>query len=172
MLDHVTLVAMSPSGSTLVLRDRGSRLWLYPPAGAGQPRVIDPELAEQVIARGDLDRVGRDFEGWDDLDAFRQKRAAKATPTEVVDVESLDLHDVELMMEVAERWLAGGEGDRARQLALRLLRVPAVRSDADANDRLVGFIEKLGRPDLRLHSEPTTTLQARAYERWELPRAA
>jgi hypothetical protein len=172
MLDHVTLVAMSPAGSTLVLRDRGDRLWHYPPEGVGRPRVIDSNLAEREIARGDLERLEREFESWEDLDAFRQERAAQMTPGEVVDVESLDLHDVELMLGVARQWLADGEGDRARALALRLLRVPAVRSDADANDRLVGFIEKLGRPDLRLRSEPTTTLQARAYERWELPRAA
>jgi hypothetical protein len=170
--DSITLIAMSPAGSTLVVRDEVARVWLYPPEGAGHPQVIDPETMEQAIARGDLERVGREFESWGDLDAFRQQRAAQATPDETVYAESFDLDDVESMIEVAERWLSEGNGERARLLAFRLLRVPIVRADSRACDRVLGLLERYGRPSLPLHTQPPTSLQAEARDRWELARAA
>lgn len=171
MLDSVTLVAMAPSGATLVLRDRGGRLWLYPPSGAGRPRVVEPALAERVIVEQDLDRLDRDFASWTELDEFRQEQTARAGEM-VVDVESLDSHDIELLLTVAERWLAGGEGDRARVLALRLLRVPVVRVDAGIYEQLVDLIDRLERPRLDLRANARTALQQAAHERWDMLRAA
>jgi hypothetical protein len=172
MFDSVNLVAMAPSGTTLVLRDRSQRLWLYPPAGAGKPRVIDSALAEQVIARQDLDRVDRDFTSWTDLDAFRQEQASSRTPRAVVDTESLDLHDIDLLVRVAERWLVDGDAERARALILSLLRVPAVRADQATHDRLIDSMERFECPSLDLCSKERTALQQAARERWDLPRAA
>ncbi len=172
MLNPVTLLAMAPSGATLILRDRRERLWLYPPVGAGKPRVIDSETAEQAIGRHDLERIDQDFASWAELDEFRQQRVRKTSPRTIVDVQSLDLEDVERLLTVAERWLADEEGERACQLALRLLRVPAVLGDPATHERLVGLLESLHEPTLDLHSEPRTELQMAAYARFELARAA
>jgi hypothetical protein len=172
MVKPVTLVAMAPSGATLVVRDTDDRTWLYPSPGAGQPRLIDSERVEQVIARGDLERIDRDFAGWEELDAFRQERARRVTPQTIVDIDSFDAHDVERHLAVAEQWLAEGDADRPRKLALRLLRTPVARSDTEVSDRLIDFLERLGEPVVAFRSTPRTSLQAAARERWQLQRAA
>ncbi len=172
ILDRLTLLASSPAGTTLVLRDRAGRLWLYPPVAAGQPRELDVEQAERVIAHGELERVERTFGSWAELDAFRQARAAAATPQEAVDVEKFDLQDVELMLGVARELLSEGESERARLLVLRLLRAPAAKSDRDAYEQLLDFLEGLERPSLSPAAQPPSSYQQKARERWELARAA
>jgi hypothetical protein len=172
MVKPVTLVAMAPSGATLLVRDTSDRTWLCPSPGAGQPCVIDPERVEQVIARGDLERIDREFASWEELDAFRQERARRVTPQTIVDIDSFDAHDVERHLAVAERWLAEGDAERPRKLAFRLLRTPVAHSDAEVHERLVNLLERLGQPVLSLRSTPRTPLQAAARERWQLQRAA
>jgi hypothetical protein len=172
MVKPVTLVAMAPSGATLLVRDSDDRTWLCPSPGAGQPCLIDPERIEQVIARGDLERIDRDFAGWEELDAFRQERARRVTPQTILDIDSFDAHDVERHLSVAERWLANGDADRPRKLALRLLRTPVARSDAEVHERLIDLLERVGEPLIAFRSTPRTSLQAAARERWQLQRAA
>jgi hypothetical protein len=132
---------MSESGSTLILRNHNSQLWLYPPDGAGRPHVIDVEQAQQVIARSDLERIGRRFESGDALDAFRQTRAARGLTDKAVDTDVFDLEDVDGILEVAQQWRAEGEGDKARRLARQLLNVPVVRTDPAAKERVEAFLE-------------------------------
>jgi hypothetical protein len=172
MFDRITLVAMSPAGTTLVLRDRISRLWLYPPRGAGQPRVLDEEAIERVIARADLERVGREFESWPELEDFRQLCASRMAPPEAVDLKSLDGVDVERTIDVAERWLADGDGGRARQLVVALLDVPAALSDDATRRRLVELLKQMEQPPMPIHPEAATQLQRDAHERFQLARAA
>jgi hypothetical protein len=172
MLDSVTLVAMTRSGATLVLRDRVDRLWLYPPEGAGRPRVVSPELADQVIARQDMERVDRDFQSWQDLDEFRQERASALTPTTIVDLQALDPDDIESLLGVAERWRAEGDAERARRLVIKLLGTPVARADEALHARLLALLERLEEPRLDIRPGPRTPRQAAARERWQQPRAA
>lgn len=169
--DSLNLLAMSSAGTTLVLCDRAGQRWLYPPAN-GQPRKLDAEQAERLIAHGELVRVERDFDSWADLDAFRQARAAEAMPSQAVDVELFDRHDIELMLNVARELLSEGDSERARLLVLRLLRAPVVTSDRDLYEQLLGFLDRLERPPLSLAAQPPTPLQQKAHERWGLARAA
>jgi hypothetical protein len=168
----VTLVAMAPSGATLVVRDPDDRTWLCPSPGAGQPHVIDPERVEQAIAYGDLERIDQDFADLKELDAFRQERARRVTPQMIVDIDAFDAHDVEELLEVAEEWLAEGDAARPRKLAYRLLRTPVACSDVEVNERLVGFLERLEEPVVALSSTPSTKRHAAGRERWQLVHAA
>jgi hypothetical protein len=172
MVKPVTLIAMAPSGATLVVRDDFDRVWLYPPQGAGQPQVMDPDFAEWVIAHNDLDRIGRDFASWDALEAFRQERARRVTPQTIVDFGAFDAHDVEQLLEVAEEWLADGDAHRTRALVLALLRAPVTLSSPELHARLIDCLERLGEPVIALRSAPRTPLQAAARERWRQQRAA
>jgi hypothetical protein len=168
----ITLVAMAPSGATLVVRDTDNRMWLCPSPGAGRSHVIDPERVEQAIAYGDLERINQDFVDLEELDAFRQERARRVTPQTIVDIDAFDAHDVEELLEVAEGLLTEGDVDRPRKLVVRLLRTPVARSDVEVNERLVGFLERLERPVVALRSSPRTKLQMAARERLLQPRAA
>jgi hypothetical protein len=172
MVKPVTLVAMAPSGATLVVRDTDDRTWLHPSPGAGQPRLIDPDRVERAIAYGDLERIDQDFADWEELDAFRQERARRVTPQIIVDIDAFDAHDVERHLEVAERWLAEGDVDRPRKLAFRLLRTPVAHSDEGVHERLVDFLERVGEPVQALRSRPRTELQVAARARWRQLRAA
>lgn len=168
----VTLIAMALSGATLVVRDSDERTWLCPSPGAGQPRFIDPERVEHVIAGGDLERIDRDFTSWEELDAFRQERARRVTPQTIVNIDSFDAHDMERHLAVAERWLAEGDTDRPRKLAFRLLRTPVARADGEVHERLIDFLEHVGEPVIAFRSMPRTSLQMAARKRWQLQRAA
>lgn len=169
--DRLNLLAMSSAGTTLVLRDRAGQRWLYPPAG-GQPRKLDAEHAERLIAHGELVPVEQDFDSWVELDAFRQARAAEAMPSQAVDVERFDRHDLELMLSVAREMRSEGDSERARLLVLRLLRAPDATSDRDVYEELLGFLERLEHPSLALVEQPSTPIQQKARERWGVARAA
>jgi hypothetical protein len=166
------LLAMARSGGTLIIRHRDGRLWLYPPEAAGEPQVIGDARANELIARAELEPVDREFATWEELDEFRQRRAAESIPQRAVDIARFDLHDVERLVGVAERWRADRASDRARRLLLKLLHVPAVRADASMHEQIVGLLEELEEPRLQLHLEPATELQIAARERLQLPRAA
>jgi hypothetical protein len=171
--DLICLIAIAPSGAVLVVRDRDGRLWLYPPEGAGVPRMLDDRLAEQVIARQGLKRVDREFGTWAELDEFREEYAAQTAPDVKIDVAGLDAEDVEGFLAVAERWLADGDLDRSRRLLVRLLRVPALGENADTYERLVTMLEGFDAPPRpALRSEPRTPLQEAARERFDMARAA
>ena len=92
-----TLVAMSASGETLVVRavdSTADQLWLVRAEGAGDPLLLDDERAGHAIDRYGLDRVGQTFGDWEDLDAYRQERAAAITPEAIVDADAFDDADV------------------------------------------------------------------------------
>ena len=79
-MGSIALLAMAPSGETYMVRDEFGRTWLIQPPGAGDPRVIEPDVVELAVARHGFDRIDRDFPSWSDLDRFRQARAASAAP--------------------------------------------------------------------------------------------
>ncbi len=172
MAEGVNLVAMSRSGATLLVRDRTGRLWLYPPEAAGTPRVVDPEAAAQIIARADLEEIQQELPGWQELEAYRQQKAAELAPDPMVDLDDLDAEDAERLLETADRWITAGESERARRLAIRLLRAPVALNDPSVRERLVSMLERLEAPRLQLVTEPRTPIQRRARERWQMPRAA
>ena len=166
-MDDIRLLAMAPSGETLVVRDRGGRVWLHPPQGAGRPELIDEALADRVVADHGFERIDQPFPSWEALDSFRQERAARLAPEVVVDRDALDLGDVERLWAVARRWAVEGQGVRAKRLAFELLRVPAVRADEATHDALVSFVEELEEPRLVTRSRAGTSLQSAARERWQ-----
>lgn len=165
-MDGVTLLAMAPSGEVLLARDAVGQVWLIRPEGAGRPEVIDEELAERGIAEHGFHRVDREFTDWRALDDFRQERAAAVAPAIVVEHESLDLEDVQRLLKVGRRWIAEGNGPRARRLAFELLRVPAVRVHEESHDDVVSLLEKLDRAPVQVRSTPATELQSAARARW------
>ena len=159
-------MAMAPSGETVIVRDRSGRVWLHPPQGAGRPEVIDEALAQRAVADHGFERIDRSFQSWEQLDRFRQERASRLNPKVVVNRDALDLEDVERLTAVGRRWVAEGQGARARGLVVELLRLPAVRADGEAHDRLLAFLEELAQPRLSVVSKPLTRRQAAARERW------
>ena len=166
-MDDIKLLAMAPSGETLVVRDRSGRVWLHPPQGAGRPELIDEAVAERSVADHGFDRIDQAFPSWEALDSFRQGRAARVTPDVVVDRAALDMRDVERLWAVARRWVVEGQGPRARRLAYELLRVPAVRADEATHNGIVSFVEGLEEPRLATRSRPATELQSAARARWQ-----
>lgn len=172
-MNKVTLLAMAPSGEVLVARDAVGQVWLIRPEGAGGPEVIDEGLAERGIADSGFHRIDREFSDWRSLEEFRQERAAESAPAVVVDRDSLDVEDVRRLLKVARRWIAEGDGPRARRLALELLRVPAVRAHKQAHDTVVSLLEELDGAPMQVRSTPATELQSAARDRWrEVKKAA
>lgn len=171
MHERIALIAMDPSGASLVLCDGHGRVWLYPPEGTGGPRVIEFDAAEEIIAWQDMERIDREFASWAELEAFRQERAARLTPETVADVEAFDLEDVEELVAVAEGWHDDGDTDQARKLVVRLLRAPVARADPAAYDLLLAALESL-EPLADSSGQPTHPRAEARPRLKELPRAA
>ena len=165
-MDRITLLAMAPSGETYLARDRFGKVWLFQPVGAGETTEVDAGLVERAVAFGGFDRIDEHFDSWDELERFRQVRAALVVPDVVVDPERLDGDDVTEMLVVATRWRDAGEPVRAQRAVLALLRLPIARADPDLNERLVSFLEGLTQPPARFPSEPRTAMHQAARERY------
>ena len=76
----VSLLAMTPSGEALIVRDERGETWIHQPESVGGVVLFDANLVEQAIAEHGLDRINREFANWQDLDQFRQERASAVTP--------------------------------------------------------------------------------------------
>lgn len=166
-MSGIVLLAMAPSGETFFARDSSERVWLIQPEGAGPPRTVDDRLVQRAVADHGFERVEREFSTWPELDDFRQALATRVTPDQIIDRDAFDLEDLRLLIDVAQRWVAEGEGRRARRLALELLRVPAIVADLETHEWLVSFIESLDEPRAGLRSVPSTSRQSAARARWQ-----
>jgi hypothetical protein len=166
-MDPITLLAMAPSGETYLARDRGGRIWLIQPLGAGENEVVDTDLVERAVADGGFDRIDAQFNSWEELDRFRQERAALVVPDIVVDRDRLDAEDVDEMLAVVRKWIDGGERARARRATFAFLKLPIARTEATIHERLVAILEELERPLMRFQSQPVTATQRAARDRWD-----
>lgn len=170
--ESITLLALAPSGETLMVRDRSGRIWLIRPPGAGPSQLVDVPVVERAIADHGFLRIEQDFENWETLEAYRQERAAEIMPGVAVSRHALDSEDVRRLLGVARRWITDDRGPQARALALELLRTNAARQDINLHEELVSFLADMNelRPDFV--SEPATPLQASARQRWSESLAA
>lgn len=165
----ITLLAMAPSGETFFARDQFDRVWLYQPRGAGPPAVVSEPVVERAVVAHGFERMEVAFPTWQALDEFRHEQAVNLAPLVDFDQDAIDLDDVLRLVTVGRRWIDEGEGVRARKLVLRLLRVPAVRADDAAHERLLGLLETVNEPPPLVFQSQTTTepVKAAAHERWE-----
>lgn len=161
-----TLVAMSASGETLVVRDGDGQLWLVRAEGAGVPLLLDDVRADHAVDRYGLDRVGQTFSNWKELDGFRQQRAGAITPEVIVDAGAFDHADVRELLAVGRRWAAEGQRHRAARLATALLGVPVVRADDSLFAETKKLLGQCLEPEPAYPSEPATSLQSEARQRW------
>ncbi|HVF13722.1 MAG TPA: hypothetical protein VM942_03935 [Acidimicrobiales bacterium] len=165
-MGSIALLAMAPSGETYMVRDEFGRTWLIQPPGAGDPRVIEPDVVELAVARHGFDKIDQDFPSWSDLDRFRQARAASAAPPLAVEARPLDLDDVERLFRVVRRWADQGEVHCARRAVFALLAAPAVRADAEVHGRLIAFVQGLEEPASPFVAAPTSEEKRRARDRY------
>ncbi|MGI8984780.1 MAG: hypothetical protein ACR2HM_09665 [Acidimicrobiales bacterium] len=163
----ITLVSMVPSGEIFVTRDASGRLQLHKSLGAGGSGPIDERTADLAVAKHGFVAINRVFASWIALDDFLEERAAEAVPAVVVDRDRLGLESARGLLDDTCRCLVGeGQGERARRLALNLLRVPSVLADRPTHDAVVAFLDGLARPVLMPPPEPASPLHARAREAW------
>lgn len=139
---QVTLVAMAPSGEVFLVRDAGV-LWLVSPPGAGGPERVDEDAVEVAVAQHGFELIDERFDGWEALDAERQRRAGLDAPAIALDVASFDATDVVRVLGIAERWQAAGSVERPRRVAHRLLEAPAARADDELYARLTLLLRRL-----------------------------
>ena len=135
--------------------------------GAGEPEVVDVKVVDRAVVDGGFDKVDEEFDNWEDLDRFRQERAALVVPDVIVSQERLDAEDVDEMLPVVRKWIDGGEGERARRATFALLRLPVARADDEMHERLVAFLEELDRPPLRFQSPSLSATKRAARDRWD-----
>jgi len=135
----VTLVAMPPSGEVFVARDSEGVLWLVSPPGAGGPERVDEEVVERAVADHGFQVIEQRFDGWEELDAERQRRAGAGLAPIEVDVEGFDAEDVERVLRALDRCRVRGQIPRARRVGHRLLEAPVLKSDDELFGRVVAF---------------------------------
>ena len=165
---QVTLVAMPASGEVFIARDSAGVLWLVSPPGAGGPERVDDEIVERALADHGFELVDERFEGWEQLDAERQRRAAQGSAPVEVDVMRFDAEDVEGVLRALDRARLRGEIPRARRVAHRLLEAPVLRTDDELYRRVVGFLQTLDAATVSMPSAVTEPLRKAARERLRL----
>lgn len=162
----IRLLAMSPSGEALVVRNLSGKINVYRPADFGGMLALDEGAVEEAIAANDLLRIDREFANWQELDDFRQEEVRRLVPPLELDIEGLTADDVRPLVDIAEQW--GIDNDpRAGELARRLLEdVPAAQQDDLLRQRLREVLAQRGRLVIPGENRPRSEIQQRAIERW------
>lgn len=165
-MTRITLIALTPTGETLLVRQGEVTRMVQPPEFGGN-RTLTEEEAESAIRHLDLTRVDRTFDGWDNLNRFVQKTAAKV-PRRDGGKGPLKLDVACEQLKVAERWLAQGRLQDASRTAVRLLGEDVVLQDPEARTRARAILSACH--DAPPRASGSSTLHDRARHKWEAVR--
>jgi hypothetical protein len=137
----VVLVAMPRSGETFLMRDAAGTLWLFPPEGAGQPKVVGESAIDDAVRRNDWGRIDAEFDSREALDADRQRRAAQLAPGRDIGIADYDAEDVQRILAGARNSIDEGDTEVARTMLNRLLsEVRLVQNDSGLRDEIVALL--------------------------------
>jgi hypothetical protein len=162
----VTLVAMPRSAETFLVRDASGTLWLCPPAGAGEPTVVEESAIDEAVRRHDWDRVDATFDTWEALDADRQRRAAELAPLRDTGIADYDAVDVQRIVDGARAFARDGDHAGARTMLHRLLReVTLVRKDGELFDMITRLLVELDTAGRQPPRRDVTGIRAEHRER-------
>jgi hypothetical protein len=134
------LIAISLTGTTLVVRDSSGQTWLHGQLAGGRAELTDPARAEAVINEHSLERVDRQFADWQALEAFRAEHIKRAGEGLTLPIAALGVKDIEGLVDTAEQLAERGEHDRASTLLLRLRTAPALKRGTPLYQRLVALV--------------------------------
>lgn len=142
MADTLTLIAISLTGTTLIVLDDCGQTWLHASQPDRRPELIAPTRAEEMIEQLSLERLDRPFADAGALESFRAEHARRASEGLTFPIAALATGDIEALVDAAGELVERGEHERATPLLLRLRTAPALERGTPLYARLVGLIER------------------------------
>lgn len=138
---RVRLFAMARSGETFVTQNVKGEYTLHYPPSIEQP--VDDMRAEMAVVKGDLERIGKDFENFEELHEYRNTEAEKWHNGLDVKFSEMPLtrrHIEAMLVAMHEREFQEKFGEKVKTLAEKLLKENVVIDNEDLRKELNTFI--------------------------------